>query len=56
MTCSVTLDWKSFAALGLTATVLALVAKDPNAAKEVLASIADATKEGISNLNHKITD
>ena len=41
----VILDWKSIAALGLTAVCLVLVVKDPQAAKEALVHVSDAVKE-----------
>ena len=45
MNFTVMLDWKSIAALGLTAVGFALVFKDPDAAKEALVHVSDAVKE-----------
>lgn len=42
MNFTVMLDWKSIAALGLTAVGFALVFKDPDAAKEALVHVSDA--------------
>ena len=45
MSCTVYLDWKSLAALGVTAIGLVLVVKDPVAAKDALVHVSDAAKE-----------
>ena len=45
MNCTVMLDWKALAVLGLVAVEMVLVFKDPTAAKEALAHVSDAVKE-----------
>lgn len=45
MDCTVTLDWRSFATIGLSFACLYLVYKNPDAAKEVLVHVSDAVKE-----------
>ena len=45
MSCTIIFDWKSLAALGVTAIGLILVIRDPDAAKEALVHVSDAVKE-----------
>lgn len=46
MNCSITLDWKSFVALGATALGIVCVCKfSPDASERVLTRVVDACKE-----------
>lgn len=45
MNCTVTIDWRSFAALGVTTIGLVLVIKNPDMAKDALVHVSDAVKE-----------